>query len=69
MLFDIRTIIGALLGLYGVILIGTGVVQHIRVDVWTGIVLAVVSMIFLTWVRVRPVKELTRHTEQSGPSE
>jgi drug/metabolite transporter (DMT)-like permease len=55
MLFDIRTIIGALLGSYGVILIVTGVVQHTHTNVWTGIVLAVLAVLFLVWVRLRPV--------------
>jgi drug/metabolite transporter (DMT)-like permease len=68
MLFDIRTIIGALLGCYGVVLIITGAVKHGTADLarsggwntnlWAGIGMAVVAVAFIAWVRLRPVKEL-----------
>jgi hypothetical protein len=65
MLFDIRTIVGALLGSYGVILIITGLVHNtaadeaktggINVNVWSGIGMAAVAVAFLLWVVLRPV--------------
>jgi len=64
-LFDIRNIIGALLGLYGVILLVVGLVdtsQHeidkaggINANVWVGAVLLVIGVLFVAWARVRPI--------------
>lgn len=61
--FDIRNIIGALLGIYGVILALAGLMgEHepektggINANLWTGIGLIVVSGIFLLWARLRPI--------------
>jgi hypothetical protein len=65
MLFDIRTIVGALLGSYGVILIITGLVYNtaaeeaktggINVNLWSGIGMAAVALAFLVWALLRPV--------------
>ncbi|MFE7797863.1 hypothetical protein [Nocardia sp. NPDC057440] len=65
MLFDIRTIVGALLGSYGVILIITGLVHDtaaeeaktggININLWSGIGMAAVAVAFLVWVLLRPV--------------
>ncbi|RDI68918.1 hypothetical protein [Nocardia pseudobrasiliensis] len=74
MLFDIRTIVGTLLGVYGVILIVTGLAadyDHNRsggwnVNLWAGVGMAVVALAFLTWVRLRPVKALTHETPEGG---
>ncbi|BCK53778.1 hypothetical protein [Nocardia wallacei] len=73
MLFDIRTIVGTLIGLYGVILVVTGLVSHSDADLarsggwntnlWSGIGMIVVSVAFLAWVILRPVKELVHQTE------
>jgi drug/metabolite transporter (DMT)-like permease len=61
-LFDIRNVIGALLALYGVVLIlvwafgGTppeGTDQ--KDNLWTGIVLLVVGLFFIAWARLRPI--------------
>ncbi|WP_019930606.1 hypothetical protein [Nocardia sp. BMG111209] len=67
MLFDIRTIVGALLGIYGIILTGTGLINDTTADqdrtggwninLWAGIGLIVVAILFLTWVRLRPVEK------------
>lgn len=66
MLFDIRTIVGALMGLYGVVLIVVGAVKHgaadlarsggWNVNLWSGIAMAVVGVAFLVWVRLRPTQ-------------
>jgi drug/metabolite transporter (DMT)-like permease len=64
-IFDIRTIIGGLFGLYGIILTVAGLftgssdlrkAQDIRINLWTGLAMLVVSAIFLTWVFLRPLK-------------
>ncbi|WP_063058814.1 hypothetical protein [Nocardia sienata] len=65
MLFDIRTIVGGLLGLYGIILVITGLVHDtvdeeaktggINVNLWAGLALVVVAAAFVTWALLRPV--------------
>ncbi|GAA3834345.1 hypothetical protein [Nocardioides panacisoli] len=60
--FDIRNVIGALLGIYGVVLLVLGLVsddtgEHtgdLNANLWAGVALVVVSAVFLTWARVRP---------------
>ena len=63
-LFDIRTIIGALLGLYGVILLlesfGTSEAEKARADginanLWVGIGLLAFAVFFIAWAFLRPI--------------
>jgi hypothetical protein len=60
-LFDVRIIIGALLGIYGVVLLVTGLVgtddpaKSDSINVWTGAGLVVASAVFFVWARLRPV--------------
>ncbi|NNH69565.1 hypothetical protein HLB23_06730 [Nocardia uniformis] len=66
MLFDIRTIVGALLGCYGLIVLATGLFYDndlqeaktggININLWAGIGMLVASVVFLAWVRLRPVQ-------------
>ncbi|GAB3860113.1 hypothetical protein GCM10028801_22370 [Nocardioides maradonensis] len=61
--FDIRNVIGVLLGVYGIILVVTGLVSHqapaltgqLHADLWAGGALVVVSVVFLAWARLRPI--------------
>ncbi|WP_270887206.1 hypothetical protein [Pedococcus sp. 5OH_020] len=61
--FDIRNIIGALLGLYGVILTLAGLLgAHepektggVNANLWTGLVLAAAAAVFLVWARLKPI--------------
>lgn len=61
--FDIRNIIGALLGLYGVILALAGLLgEHepektggVNANLWTGLGLLAVAAVFLMWARLRPI--------------
>jgi hypothetical protein len=63
--FDIRVIIGALLGVIGLILLATGVLNAsdaeldkadgLNINVWAGLGLVVVSVAFLVWARLRPI--------------
>ncbi|MEV0245496.1 hypothetical protein AB0H76_02780 [Nocardia sp. NPDC050712] len=65
MLFDIRTIVGALLALYGVILVVTGLVANTaeqkaktgdwNVNLWAGLGMLVVGLLFIAWAALRPV--------------
>ena len=60
--FDIRNFIGMLLGLYGIILTLMGLFGDKELDktggvnanLWTGLVLLVVSAVFMAWARLRP---------------
>jgi drug/metabolite transporter (DMT)-like permease len=63
--FDIRTFIGALLGVYGVILTLTGLfatddqqlakTDDFNINLVAGIILIVASALFIAWARLRPV--------------
>jgi hypothetical protein len=63
-LFDIRNIIGGLLGIYGVILLVMGLFGDteesktggVNANLWTGLVLLVVGLIFIAWAKMRPVE-------------
>lgn len=61
--FDIRNVIGALLGIYGVVLVVMGLVSDdtgeqtgdLDANLWSGIALVVVAAAFLSWARLRPI--------------
>ena len=63
--FDVRMLIGTLLGIYGVVLTIYGLAftsdadlakaDGTNLNLWTGITLIVASVIFIVWARVRPV--------------
>jgi hypothetical protein len=76
-LFDIRNIIGALLAIYGVVLLlvaifgGAGQAnRNVGANLWMGIALLVVGGFFLAWARVRPIVvdevELNRQVRDDG---
>jgi hypothetical protein len=64
-LFDIRTFIAALIGIYGVVLVIMGLVgtpdsqlsksDGVNINLWTGIALIVAAAVFQTWAKLRPV--------------
>jgi hypothetical protein len=62
-LFDIRNIIGALMGTYGIILTLAGLLgEHapektggVNANLWTGLALLVVGVFFIAWARIRPI--------------
>jgi hypothetical protein len=79
-LFDLRTIIGALFVLYGVILFIAGLFDSaaeiaraggIRINIWLGLAMFVLGALFLLWVRLRPLKieRGPSAAEQAGMSE
>ncbi|GAB7192285.1 hypothetical protein NUM3379_29940 [Kineococcus sp. NUM-3379] len=62
---DIRSVIAALLGVYGVILTVMGLVatepadlakaDGVNANLWTGLGLLVASAVFALWVKLRPI--------------
>ncbi|NSC22178.1 hypothetical protein FM076_13655 [Streptomyces albus subsp. chlorinus] len=62
-LFDVRRIIGGLFVVYGVIVTLAGVfasdedikkAQDININLWTGIAMLVLGLVFLLWLRLSP---------------
>jgi hypothetical protein len=61
--FDVRTIIGTLLTVYGGILTAMGLFADtdedrtggVNANLYTGIALLVVGAVFLVWARLRPI--------------
>jgi hypothetical protein len=63
--FDIRVFIASLIGIYGIVLVITGIVQHSAADLrktggwninlYAGIGMVVFAALFLLWARTRPV--------------
>ena len=61
--FDIRNIIGGLVGAYGVILTFMGLfgdeqgdkTGDVNANLWAGLAMIVFGIAFLTWARLRPV--------------
>ena len=61
--FDIRNFIGALLAIYGVILLAMGIFADpetdktggVNANLWAGVGLLVVGLGFMAWARWRPV--------------
>jgi hypothetical protein len=63
-LFDIRFIIGSLIGLYGLILVLAGLftsdaqvakADGLNINLWAGIGMLVVGLGFILWARLRPI--------------
>ncbi|MFC4375159.1 hypothetical protein ACFO5K_13750 [Nocardia halotolerans] len=73
MLFDIRTIIGALLGCYGIILVITSLVQDtaaqsvktggLDVNLWAGLGMGGAAVLFIGWAWLRPVRVPEPHEQ------
>lgn len=64
-LFDLRTIIGGLFVVYGLLLIVVGIFDNeaevakadgIRINLWLGLAMLVLGALFLLWVRLRPLR-------------
>lgn len=68
--FDIRNVIGALLGLYGVILllayafVGNQASGDTSDNLWAGLILLVVGLVFFAWARLRPIVVHDTHPQK-----
>ncbi|GAA2814161.1 hypothetical protein [Kribbella solani] len=62
--FDIRIVIAALVGIYGVVLTVLGIVEKqpeidkaagININLWGGLAMLVFAALFILWARLRPI--------------
>ncbi len=64
--FDVRNVIGALMGIYGVVLLisavaldpgvdASGAPKEAAYNIWTGVALVAVALVFLVWAKLRPI--------------
>jgi xanthine/uracil/vitamin C permease (AzgA family) len=63
-LFDLRYLIGGLFTLYGIVLVIVGLTDSkseihkaagVHINLWTGLGMLAVGVIFLAWARLRPL--------------
>jgi hypothetical protein len=75
-IFDIRNVIGGLIGLYGVILTLMGLfgdeegdkTGDVNANLWAGLIMLVFGIVFLAWARLRPVVVEVDDDDESRPS-
>lgn len=74
-LFDLRWVIAGLLSLYGVVLIIRGLLDDsaelakaagVRINLWTGIGLLAVGLLFALWAAVRPLQPPTPEEQDAA---
>jgi hypothetical protein len=63
--YDVRTVIAGLIGFYGIVLTVVGIVDNsasdraktgdVNANLWAGIAMIVVALVFALWLRLRPV--------------
>lgn len=75
-LFDVRPLIAAILGIYGIILTVMGIgasaqslakADGIRINLWVGLAMLVVAGLFLWWSRTRPLVDESDETDSEVP--
>jgi hypothetical protein len=76
-LFDLRTMIAVLFGVYGLVLLIVGLVATDAADIAkaggtninldTGIAMLIVAALFVLWVLLRPLRHPQRPTDELGP--
>lgn len=65
--FDIRNVIGGLIGIYGIVLVicsfvvdpgtnpDTGALKSAQDNLWAGLAMLAVGIAFVVWARLRPI--------------
>ncbi len=65
-MFDLRWLIAAMFVVYGLVLIVTGIFDNkaeiakaagVRINLWTGLGMLVVGLVFAAWARLRPLRK------------
>jgi xanthine/uracil/vitamin C permease (AzgA family) len=74
--FDIRLIIALLTGIYGIVLTVLGLFvtsgeeidksAGVNINLWTGIALLVVALLFALWARLRPLRIPVHHDDEEA---
>ncbi|GAB1515889.1 hypothetical protein [Actinophytocola sp. KF-1] len=74
--FDIRLIIALLAGVYGLVLTFLGLFvtsdaeidksAGVNINLWTGLALLVVALLFALWTRLRPLRVPVHHEEEEA---
>jgi glucose uptake protein GlcU len=74
--FDVRNVIAALIGFYGVVLVVMGLFADsaaeraktggVNANLWSGIVMLVFALAFALWTRLRPVVVEEPHRADDG---
>ena len=76
--FDVRNVIAALIGFYGVVLVIVGIVDRsaealekaggVNANLWAGVAMIVVAAAFALWSRLRPIiVEAPRTSDEDHP--
>ena len=70
--FDVRNVIAALIGFYGVVLVVVGLVDNdeealqktdgFNANLWVGLAMIVFGLAFALWSRLRPIVIVSRET-------
>lgn len=74
--FDIRLIIALLTGVYGLVLTVLGLFvtsddeieksAGVNINLWTGLALLVLTLLFVLWARLRPVRIPVRREDEEA---
>ncbi|WP_152354226.1 hypothetical protein [Brachybacterium subflavum] len=74
--FDIRNFIGLLVALFGVILLLVGLFDFtdveaaktggVNANLWAGIVMVVVGLLFAVWAKVEPIRMIVSENEEGA---
>lgn len=77
--FDIRTFIGSLIGLFGLLVLAMGIFDFtefesaktggINANLWAGIVMVLFGIAFIVWARVKPIRILVQPNEPGADDE
>ena len=75
--FDVRNVIAALIGFYGVVLVIVGLVDNdadalektdgFNANLWVGLAMIVFALAFALWSRLRPIVVVSKETGDDGP--
>jgi amino acid permease len=75
--FDVRNVIAALIGFYGLVLVVVGLVDNgdealektdgFNANLWVGLGMIVFALSFTLWSRLRPIVVEARHEDEDAP--